>query len=271
MMHNPISFLIFLCVLGANTVSFSSEPAEYSGDEYYKKKWETQKPKIMRAIAQDDKAFDRPEFGEWGCTPLCRAIEGNDLELVTFLLQKGADPNKEIKSAPSSRPIFFANSLEMVQFLQANGASIYVSNQGTGICRGMTFIHKAINWNTEDDRLFEHALNHKFDPKILNENGGNLWHSLIHISACSCPEGTFMKRAKLLHTLGVDPRHKDSKGRSAIDIVKNEVADETAFLNGAQSEAPEEFEREFGDRIAIRNKLQRFVECMITGSYVVKK
>ncbi len=280
-----VSLFIIASLAGVYTISYSTDainftedrdasniPAGYKIDEYYREGWEREKPKIIAKINKDNRAIDRPEYHhdedatkDWGYTPICSAAEGDDFKFVTYLLENGADPSKEIKSVHSSRPIFFAKSLEMVQFLQDNGADIHESNTGTGFKRGMNFLHAAIQCNTDDDRLPGYALTQGFDPNSLNSFGGNLWHSLMYISASYCPEERLMSRARLLHELGIDPHHKDNFGESAIDMVKRHVAEETKFLNKCEKES--DF-YDFEHRIAARDKLQRVVDFMEKGDSV---
>ena len=229
-------------------------------NDFYTQAWNRKKTEIIDSIEKNGlDAIDKPEYDEIGYTPLCRAIEGNDFGFVKFLLQNGANPNKRIYNVHSSHPIFFAKTLEMVKFLQENGADIYKRNEGTGITGGMDFLHASIQCNTQDERLITHALKHKFyaHHNTLNRTGGNLWHSLLSVSAGYYPEEKLMARAALLRELGIDPHHKNYRGVSAIDMIKNEIETEDKFLSTQNAT-----DLHIKSRIEARNKLHRVYNFM---------
>jgi hypothetical protein len=225
--------------------------------EITRSNWEDSKKKIAARIEKDPCLVDTSEWTrQRGYTPLCYAVQENDVDFVKYLLHKGANPDGLIKDVHSSRSIFFAQSLEMVQFLQEHGANIHAYNEGHGWGSGMNFLHTAIHCTTEDDRLFDYALAQGLRPESLDTRGGNLWHSLIFCSACYCPEERLFDRAKKLHKLGISPYHRDYKGDSAIGLLKKEVASETEYLN---SRAVED---ERKSRTGMRDKLQRLIDFM---------
>jgi hypothetical protein len=234
-----------ISVLALNVITstiFCLNPAPTSEDKIksslkltFREPWETTKQKITDAINEGVQTVDVQKYDNWGYTPLCEALQNDDIPFAQFLLSKGANPNFAVKGVHSSSPIFFAKSVEMVKLLKEHGADLTVYNEGSGFSSGMNLLHQAINCNTADSNLFNYLLEQGFDPKKPADQGANLWHSLISVSIRYCPEDRFIERAEKLHKLGISPHEQGKKGTyhqlSAAQLLEKEIAEEREYLS----------------------------------------
>lgn len=192
--------------------------------------WPEIKQHMSLLIESNPTLVDSSRCDQGGYTPLCHALEHNDIPFVEYLLQKGANPDQCITYG-YSRPLFFARSFEAAHLLQNYGAPINITNDSQGITGGMNLLHAAVNCYTEDDRLFGHFLQQGMDPHSLNNNGGNLWHSLITCYVPDHPLSRVIQRAQALHSLHISPFHKDKDGNSAVDIITKKIEDQAQSLD----------------------------------------
>ena len=148
-----------------------------------------------------------------GWTPLYlatdnRNIEGGDypvpkgdmehLEIISLLLEKGANPNQKIKDNTLTRTIF------TMQWFFEDGAT--------------PFIRAAQSSDTE---LMQLLLKYKADPQATTANGDN---ALTASGGIGWVEGVTYERSakenfeamKMLLDLGLDPNHANNEGRSAL-------------------------------------------------------
>jgi ankyrin repeat protein len=148
-----------------------------------------------------------------GWTPLYlatdnRNIEGGDypvpkgdmehLEIITLLLEKGANPNQKIKDNTLTRTIF------TMQWFFEDGAT--------------PFIRAA---QSSDTVLMQLLLKYKADPQATTVNGDN---ALTAAGGIGWVEGVTYERSakenfeamKMLLDLGLDPNHANNEGRTAL-------------------------------------------------------
>jgi ankyrin repeat protein len=148
-----------------------------------------------------------------GWTPLYlatdnRNIEGGDypvpkgdmdhLEIITLLLEKGANPNQKIKDNTLTRTIF------TMQWFFEDGAT--------------PFIRAA---QSSDTALMQLLLKYKADPQATTVNGDN---ALTASGGIGWVEGVTYERSakenfeamKMLLDLGLDPNHANNEGRTAL-------------------------------------------------------
>lgn len=193
-------------------------------------KWGLAKMIFQRAIMNDSRVVDTEEYDGWGYTALCHSLEHNDLTFTEFLLQHGADPNFNVKRVHSSRPIFFAKSVEALELLRVHGADLKAINRGEGYSAAMNLLHNSISCEVKDDRIFEYCLTHGLDPKEKTSLGGNLWHSLVPRSIFDCPHERLIMKAKSLHSLDISPNEPDMYGKSALEQVNVRIEEESSHL-----------------------------------------
>jgi ankyrin repeat protein len=148
-----------------------------------------------------------------GWTPLYlatdnRNIEGGDypvpkgdmehLEIISLLLEKGANPNQKIKDNTLTRTIF------TMQWFFEDGAT--------------PFIRAA---QSSDTALMQLLLKYKADPQATTANGDN---ALTASGGIGWVEGVTYERStkenyeamKMLLDLGLDPNHANNEGRTAL-------------------------------------------------------
>ncbi len=219
--------------------------------------WNTTKKEISSAIKRGVVTVDQEEYDESGYTPLCLALNNDDISFAKFLLEREANPNFDVKGVHSSRPIFFAKSVAMLKLLKSYGANLQEHNRGSGVTGGMNLLHASVNCNTKDDELFDYLLTQGFDPKELVEHGANLWHSLIAVSIRYCPEERFIHRAKKLKKLGISPYQKgDYYNLSAIEYMQKQIEKESTFIANVSKAHP--------NRVAMLMQMKKFLSLMET-------
>ena len=184
---SSIVIFIIVSIMQASEYSLVQTPSKYYDyknlhSEYRLKNWQDKKQFIIKSIQKIHKKpelikaiVNKPEWGETGHTPLSWAIEMNDCAFTQFLLDHGAEVNITLQGLHSSKPIFFASSLEMVQLLHNNGADIRVYNEGPGITRRMNLLHALLHTGKSDDRLVIYLLFLGFDLRdtTISENLDN--------------------------------------------------------------------------------------------------
>jgi ankyrin repeat protein len=160
-----------------------------------------------------ERGADVNKFNKGGWTPLYlatdnRNIEGGDypvpkgdldhLELITLLLEKGANPNLKVRDNTLTRTIF------TMQWFFEDGAT--------------PFIRAAQSSDTE---LMALLLKYKADPQAVTTNRDN---ALTASAGIGWVEGVTYERSqksnfeamKMLLDLGLDPNHANNEGRTAL-------------------------------------------------------
>ncbi len=199
-------------------------------DSAYRNDWETTKKIILEAIEHGVSTVDIPTNDSRGYTPLCYALENNDIKFTTYLLTKKADPNFKVEGVHSDKPIFFAKSLKAILLLEKYGAKIDVINHGQGVTGGMNLLHAANNL-ARNRALFEYLLKGGMNPHSKTTNGGNLWHSFIFCSIRYAPEKEAIAHAHRLQKLGISAWEKNNRGISAIKWIEGEIQTTKSRLN----------------------------------------
>lgn len=230
----------------------------------FRTSWEDTKETITKTVLHGVSTPDVQEYDNSGYTPLCLALDNNDIEFTKFLLQHDANVNFDLRSIHSSKPIFFAKSVEMAKLLKSAGANFRAINTGSGVrAGGRNLLHASINCNTPNTELFKYYLSEGLDPYEKTEREENLWHSLIYVSVSSCPEELFVERAKLLFELKISPYDKNVNAESAIDIVERRINEGTQYLNNPPID-PLHSQYEFQMKASkeICEKLTKFIKIM---------
>jgi uncharacterized protein len=160
-----------------------------------------------------EKGADPNIANKGGWTPLYlatdnRNIEGGDypvpkgdmdhLEIITLMLEKGADPNKKVKDNTLTRTIF------TMQWFFEDGAT--------------PFIRAA---QSSDTTLMKLLLQYKADPKAVTTLGDN---AMTVSGGIGWVEGVTYERSakenyeamKMLLDLGLDPNHANNEGRTPL-------------------------------------------------------
>jgi ankyrin repeat protein len=167
--------------------------------------------RLAQLLIERGADVNRANKGGW--TPLYlatdnRNIEGGDypvpkgdldhLELITLLLEKGADPNLKVRDNTLTRTIF------TMQWFFEDGAT--------------PFIRAAQSSDTE---LMTLLLKYKADPQAVTANRDN---ALTASAGIGWVEGVTYERSqksnfdamKMLLDLGLDPNHANNEGRTAL-------------------------------------------------------
>jgi ankyrin repeat protein len=167
--------------------------------------------KVAQLLIERGADVNKANKGGW--TPLYlatdnRNIEGGDypvpkadldhLDIITLMLEKGANPNLKVKDNTLTRTIF------TMQWFFEDGAT--------------PFIRAAQSSDTE---LMQLLLEHGADPKAAT---ANLDNALTASGGIGWVEGVTYERSKqsnydamkMLLDLGLDPNHQNAEGRSAL-------------------------------------------------------
>jgi len=150
------------------------------------------------------------------------AIQRNDVELADLLF-------KNFKFNVHSDWIKNVKSLDQIRLLEKYGCNIHHIDDG---CGG-NYLHYAIGFiddfysRSADDSFIEYAIARGIDPHAIDASNRNLWHKLFrspHGYHYQFYESLFLRRSKLLHSLSVDPHHKDDLGCSAIKNMQDKIS-----------------------------------------------
>jgi hypothetical protein len=188
---------------------------DYYHSDYRMQKWQKRKDRIKKSLETATSLGDYEAIQNIvnyndtiDGTPLLEAVDMNDGDFVTFLLENRANlKSKEI--------IFRAQTLEMVKILHDNGADIHTD--------ATNLLHSAVSCHRLDSRIFNYLLLQGIDPEKNTIEGNNLWHSFIGIfHPGHCPS-----RVKKLHELTINPYRQNKKGKSALDMVEERIIERT--------------------------------------------
>ncbi len=151
---------------------------------------------------------------------LVDAIEIDDVKTADWLLK-----NYKILKGDDSL-IEDAQSLNMIRLLEKHGCNIRKIDDG----HGGNYLHNVIrdegtnNTKVTKDSFIKYAIRRKVNPYAVDNSGENLWHKLLGRPFDFYLEGNHvLRRAKLLHSLNVDPHHKNCYGVSAIERVQSRM------------------------------------------------
>ncbi|HEX4068572.1 MAG TPA: ankyrin repeat domain-containing protein [Candidatus Babeliales bacterium] len=166
---------------------------------------------------------------------LAHAVGEDDVEIANFLLEKGERISDEY--------IMHACSTEMVNLFEKYGANIQELYTKDG-----NFLHYAIRNHLCQKKCIQYLLDKQVDPKVLTENGDNLWHSLINYWY---NDETLLDRGKLLHQLGINPNQKNNKKKSAIYVLQEKIKEHNVnFPSPSMSDFWEDYHK-ISDRYAL--------------------
>ena len=152
----------------------------------------------------------------WGYAPIHRAIEHGDLELISLLLDLGADVNYQVlKEWPNLglTPLMMATEPEIVAYLLEQGANPSLLD---GYNRNAIFYVK-------DVKSLELLLQAGANPRLFDASGNS---ALFNVEGYEV--------IAMLIKLGLDPNHQNDDGKTALHKNRNSLAVEALLRLGAE-------------------------------------
>jgi len=215
---------------GERAVVFGDEHVEMLPEKEFESKllfaaaWSGCLDLVRELVAKNINVNSRIEDGSWpGRTPLHIAVDQNHQDVVTFLIEKGANVNE--KDDSGYEPLHLINSKAVGVLLIEKGSDINTRNEN-----GQTPLHLAAMWN------------HKEAAAILIEKGADLnardngGQTPLHEAASQSRKDV----TALLLKKGADVNAKDNEGQTplhfAASLYYKDVA-EFLIENGADVNA----------------------------------
>lgn len=172
-----------------------------------------------------------------GSTPLDRAVRWNEPEVLKALVGGGADPNERLKDG--SKPLNLAIERDMPEILEAllaSGADMSATDDQL-----QTPLHRAARHRR--DSLVRCLLKHGANAALPDEIGKTPLHLCVHYAGNSETDQV-VSIIQLLADHGADVHARDHKGRTALDVIDDEM--------------------KYVDRPSVRAKLERIRECLLS-------
>ena len=139
-----------IIVFGATSLFFPDSSAEALCDSLNSKQWELAKDKIAKSENVNQKCY-------FGGTALHAAVEGGNAEVVSLLLERGADPlTSDYFDGTALHHAILTNDVEIIRLLLEHGAD---PSEEDG---GMQLLHFAIIGNEVE--IVRLLLEHGADP-----------------------------------------------------------------------------------------------------------
>ncbi len=170
----------------------------------------------VRAFLDAGNSPDTPIPNKARFSILMYAASGNQVEMIRFLLDKGA--NVEYKSADGYTPLMLAGmrgSMEAAQFLLSVGAN--VKTKSNGGMSALSFSVAAGKVNTVNLLLDKGS-----DPNNAPPNGSSELHMAAGLG--------HVEIAKMLMAKGANPQAKDEYGSTPLDYAVKSGHDDVAQL-----------------------------------------
>jgi ankyrin repeat protein len=193
------------------------------------------KPDVLKALI--DGGADPNERLKDGSTPLRLAIEWDKPEVLKALIEGGADPNERLKNG--STPLCLAielNRLGISEALLAGGADMTATDDQL-----QTPLHSAARHRR--DSLMGCLLKHGANPTPSDEVGKTPLHLCVRYRGYDTAD-VIVSIIQLLADHGADVNARDHKGRTALDVIDDDM--------------------KYVDRPSVRAKLERIRECLLS-------
>ena len=187
-----------------------------------------------------------------GWTPLCRAVDESKTAIVEYLIDHGAKVNYPADYGPLQCVI---NNKEMTELLIAKGADVNYSRGGW----------PAIMQTIYDERvdIMELLIRHGADVNITDKKG---YSPLYHVVIMYDPnKNLYMEMMKLLIANGADVNYKNSRGETALWLAACYDTKVVQFLLEAGADINT---KDNSGRTALHNAVQRnidVVELLLTN------
>lgn len=153
--------------------------------------------------------------GEHDFTPLHTAAHGRNIEIVRYLVSKGADVNAVKKAGNAGTPIGWAilnDDLVMAKFLKEHGAKVSQKFWPSELWKAIrTGNPEMVEWVLEQEGI---------NPNLPDEVDGD---TALH-QAVREQEGPNLQIVQILLKHKADPQIKNAKGKTVIDLVKEKQA-----------------------------------------------